>query len=75
MVKKRNLLISKWNKHQIYLIPTIRIGTSWCKHKRLGFTIFFLGWQLFYTRYEEWTGEDFKNHLESIKNESKTVQS
>lgn len=73
MARKRNMLVAGWERHHIYLIPTIRISDSFTRGKRFAITFFFLGWQVFFTRYEEWTAEDFKNHLEKRKNESTTL--
>lgn len=69
MARKRNLVVSGWNRHHFYLIPTIRVSDSHTQPKRFCITFFFLGWQVFFTRYEEWTADDFKNHIEKIKKE------
>ena len=64
MSRKRTVFVHRWNKHEWYIFPTIKIGRSGFHPVRLSFTFHFLGWMVFYTRYEEWTAEDLKNHLE-----------
>jgi hypothetical protein len=55
-----SVVISHWNKREFYLIPTIKVTRHF---KRIGVTIFFLGWSLFFSRHITWSAKAFMEHF------------
>ena len=70
---KKFVVISNWNKHEIYLLPTIKVTKRVGRPNRIKVSIFFLGWSVLFATYVEWTVNNFLKYIKEDKNESKTV--
>jgi hypothetical protein len=69
MPEKKNMFVVHWDKHKLFLIPTIRINTDRFSVSKFSMSFYFLGLELYFSRYKSYTVDEFKNIIKNKRTE------